>query len=557
MTGPAAGDELRPDVVPRTDRGLTEAGDTGHKAYVMAKIAEAATQVEKIRGPQDWQRQVELWGDRKLLHDMMMYGNQHLQGRTEAQGWVHEHPQATSMGPRRHDTAQVVRLGGVPIVRKTTEYKAGWVSRKEGLRQLYKEREILSRGLTQEVSEYIIRAEHPPHPAVMQEAQQMERDFPDRFKLIPMSEREFERAVEAGRPIARAKAMERLGHVIEKVRDAPELETAPRAVEGFIQEIEKAKERGAPIGLEVLVGSRAELANLLEVDVRITQEVDKAAREAAELRLKEAQVVEHVQAQQRAERHDQLSQMVARVDREIVLSAAEAVRSQVPRGQEKVLDLGRVAGSDPAQIAMAQSMERMAALTRQREDAARVQKERGVLRGLVLPTPMHHEVVQRVLEQQRGNPGPVTAEHVQAAEREVRVQAQEKARQAQAREVRERENREIMERVADAYNRRLDQAVREQSVGRGVDKFEDAIQARQTEQLAKDLRMDPNRLIEKGLDGRAVAELARGNAMLDESARAYVIEVEGRTMFVGRESQEVVIAKQIQFGATRRGIGKS
>ncbi|MGS2808151.1 hypothetical protein [Nocardia sp. MW-W600-9] len=509
----------------------------------MAKLAEVATQVDKIRAPLDWQRQVELWGDRKLLHDMMMYGNQHLEGRTEAQGWVHEHPQATSMGPRRHDTAKVVRRAGIPIVQKTTEYKAGWVSKKEGLRQLYKEREILTRGLTQDVSEYVIRAEHPPHPAVLREAQQMEKDFPGKFKLIKMSEREFERAVEAGRPIAHAKAVERLGYLIEKVRQSPELTTAPRAIEGLIQEIEKGKQRGEPIGLHVLVGARVELAQLLEADCRITQEADKVAREAAHLRLKEAQIVEHVQAQRREERRDRLSQMVARVDREIVASAVTAVRPPNPAKSPERAQLLELAGNDPTMIAMAKAMENARAEMQRRVNTERAPLEREALAKLALPTPMHHEVAQLVLEQQRDNPGPITVERVQAAEREV----QARAREAQARETRERENREVMERVADAYNKRLEQAAREQGTPRGIDKSEDAAAARQAARLAKDLRMDPNRLIEKGVDARAVDELVRGNATTDAAARAYVVQVSDRTMHIGQESQEVAIAKQIRM----------
>ncbi|MFD4429098.1 hypothetical protein [Nocardia sp. NPDC058497] len=521
----------------------------------MAKIAEAATQIDKIRGPLDWQRQVELWGDRQLLHDMMMFGHQHLQGRTPEQGWRHEHPQKTSLGPRRHDTARVTEKFGRPIVNTTTEYKAGWVSKKEGLRQLYKEREILAKGLTQDLSEYVIRAAQPPHPEVLKEARQLAKDFPGKFVLIEMSEREFQRCVDAGRPIVQARVMQKLGHLIEKVRQSPELQHAPRALKGFIQEIEKAKERGDPIGLEVLAGARVEFANMLEVDKRITQERDKIARERTQLRLREAQIVELVQAQQREERHENLSQMAARIDREIILSAVAAVRVPGPnRVPVKDIKLRELAGADPTLIAMAQSMEKaraeMSRAANHRTSAERAQQEREALSKLVLPTPLHHAVVQLVLEQQRDNPGQVTVEHVQAAEREVRereARAQEKAREAQAREVRERENRELMQRVVDRYNRTLEQAAREQAAPRGVDQLDDAKRGQQYQLLAKDLRMDAKRLTEKGVDARAVTELAKGNAREDKAARAYVIEAGDRTIVVGRESQEVAIAKQIQL----------
>ncbi|TCK01003.1 hypothetical protein [Nocardia alba] len=539
MTDPTPGGEQSHDIVPRTDRGLTEAGDAGHKAYVMARIAEAATQLDKIRDPLDWQRQVELWGDRKLLHDTMMYGHQHLQGRTEAQGWRHEHPQPTTLGPRRHDAAQVVRVAGVEIVGTTTEFKAGWVSKKEGLRQLYKERELLAKGLTQDRSEYIIRESHPPHPEVMREAQQLAKDYPGKFVVVELSEPQFERAVEAGRPIVRAKTVEKLGHLIEKVRDSPELRTVPRALEQFTREIEKAKERGNPIGLEALVQARDDLAYLVEADKGFTQRVDKAAREASQLRLKEAQIVEQVQAQQRDQRAQALWQQVARVDREIVLSAVSSVRAQVPaKTPVKQLELP---GVDPV---MARAMGGMLHLMQQREIEDRLVLEREVLQGLALPTPVHREVAELVLAQQRDTRGQaVTVEHVKAAEQDIR----EKARAVQAREVRERENRELMARIADAHNKALERAALEQGKPRGVDRLEDKARMERAPELANILRLDAKRLAERGIDPRVVDAIARGTARPDDKAHALVVEVGDGPRWVDKHSPEVALAKQIQM----------
>ncbi|MFD3745904.1 hypothetical protein [Nocardia sp. NPDC058633] len=513
---------------------------------MQAKIAEAATQVEKIRGPLDWERQVELWGDRKLLHDMMMHGHQHLQGRTEAQGWRHEHPQPTTLGPRRHDAAQVVRVAGVEIVGTTTEFKAGWVSKKEGLRQLYKERELLAKGLTQDRSEYIIRESRPPHPEVMREAQQLAKDFPGKFVVIEMSEPEFIRAVEAGRPIARAKTVEKLGHLIEKVRDSPELRTVPRALEQFTREIEMAKERGNPIGLEALVQARDDLAYLVEADKVFTQRVDKAAREASQLRLKESQIVEQVQAQQRDQRAQVLWQQVARVDREIVLSAVTAVRAQLPaKAPVKQLD---APGLDPE---MARAMGGMLHLMHQRDSKDRAVLEREVLAGLVLPTPMHREVAEVVLAQQRDAPGQgLTVEHVKGAEQTVRereARELEQARQVQAREARERENREMMARVADAYNKQLAKAAREQAQPRGWDRLDDAKRRARMQGLAQVLQMDAKGLADKGIDAQVVDAIARGMARSDDQANAMVVEVSDGVRWVDKASQEVALAKQIQM----------
>lgn len=548
MTEPAP--EHR-DIVPRTDRGLTEAGDRGHRDYVMAKIAEAATQVsltsqqlEHIRNPVAWDRAVELWGDAKTLHDMLAYGHQHIHGRTPENGWRQEYrQQVPGHRDRQHDNAKVVQQAGREVVVATTEYKAGGVRVDKGLEQLAKERALLKSGTTRDVSEYVIRAARPPAVEVMREARKLAKEFPGKFKVIELSESDFRRYIDAGRPIAHAKAVERLGHLIERIRQSPELKTAPRAIEQFVQEIEKAKGRGEPIGLGVLVESRVELAQLLEADGRITQERDKAAREAAHLRLREAQIVERVQAQQRADRHDRLAQLVARVDHEIVASTVASVRAQVPRGPAKAPTLERGVGTDPTQAAMATSMQQVMALMHQQANAARAQQELKVLEGIALPTAMHHEVAQLVLEQQRD--GPVTAEHIQAAAQEVHARhaaEREKARQEQARE---RENREIMDRVAAAYNKRLAEVAREQSLGRGVDRSDDAHHARHVELLARDLRMDAGRMVERGVDARVVEELARGNATLDQAAHAYVVEIDQQRVYVGKESQEAAVARQI------------
>ncbi|MFI5502699.1 hypothetical protein ACIA5E_26885 [Nocardia asteroides] len=509
-------------------------------------VAQSAAKIAAIRAPLDWEREVEQWDHHGALHDLMLHGYQHDKGRTPEKGWRQEYGRSTSEGPRRHDDALVkVVAFGRQVVEHTVETKAGGVRIDDGVRQLRKERELLATGRTR-VSEYVIRAARPPHPEVMKAARQLAEDYPGRFVLVELDEPEFHRVVDLGRPIVQQREMVKLGHLVGKLRRSPELRTAPRAVRGFLREISRAERKGEPLGLEVLVGARIELAQMLEVDHETTQRMDKIAREAAGLKLKESRIVEAVQAKQRQTRAARLSQLVARVDRQIVRAAATAVRARVPRGAGKAVELGRVAGADPAQAAMAKSLQQMAGLIAKRAADDRAQKERELVAGLVLPTPMHHEVVHKVLEQQRDNPGPVTVAHVREAERDVRGRAQEHALQAHAREVRERENREVMERVAAAYNKRLEQAAREQRAGRGVDEAADAAHARQTERLARDLRMDAGRMVEQGIDAQAVAELARGNARVDEGARAYVVEVGDRTIYVGAESQEAVLALQIQ-----------
>ncbi|MFC4373293.1 hypothetical protein ACFO5K_04190 [Nocardia halotolerans] len=530
----------------------------------MAKIAEAATrvsitakQLEHIRNPASWERAVELWGDAKTLHDMLAYGHQHLHDRTPEKGWLQEYRQPVpGHGVRQHDSAQVLKQAGREVVTNTTEYKAGGVTIAKGQEQLAKERALLSSGTTRDVSEYIVRAARPPAVEVMREARKLEKEFPGRFKVIELSESEFRRYLDAGRPIAHAKAVERLGHLIEKVRSAPELQVAPRALERFAEEIEKAKERGAPIGLEVLVGSRLELANLVEVDKQITRERDKIAREGAQLRLKESQIVERVQAQQREDRQRALLDRLATVDREIVVSAVSTARDMVP-----VKMLGRQPdppGLDPTAAAIHRSMTESARVIVRKEVEAR---QRDALARLELPSEVHRAVAEVVLARQLDHPDKVvTVDRVVEAEGVVRAREereQRQAREVEAREARERENRERMARLVADHNRQLERVALEQGKARGVDRMEDLHRERSSQELAQALQLDPDRLVERGIDAQVVDALAHTPVRTDESGRAFVVELGDRTCYVDRESREVALAKQIRSVESGRDLGQT
>ncbi|MEV0685085.1 hypothetical protein AB0I35_14590 [Nocardia sp. NPDC050378] len=540
MTGPNAADDGR-DIVPRTDRGLTEAGDAGHRAYVEAKLAEAATQTSQIRSPQHWQRQVEQFGDQKLLHDMLAYGYQKLQGRTTQAGWRHEVERPTPLGLRRHDAAMVSERVGQQLVRTTTEFKAGSVNQKDGLKQLAKERYLLASRRTKDRSEYVIRAERPPHPEVMKEARRLEKDFPGRFVVVELSEPQFERAVEAGRPVVEKQLTLKLGHLVEKLRNAPELKTAPRALEGFVREIEKAKEQGRPIDLEVFAGAQIELASLIEVDKQVTREQDKIAREAAQLRLKEAQIVERVQAQQRAEREQQLLKLLEKVDREVVIAAVKEARTLAPPA--KGLGLAVEPGMDPELAAMMQQMHGV--IASQGLEAKQIE----MLEYLPMPTPRHRELAGLVLAQQAEQPGRSVAEAVAAAEEKLQereVKEIEQAKAVEARQVRERENRELMVRMVEAHNQRLEQVALEQGQRVTGDRLQDSNYRDNVKSAAESMRLDAQRLLETGVDSKVVDAIARGMVRADEKAHALVVEIDGEQRWVDQHSQEAAVAKQLR-----------
>ncbi|MFC9964365.1 hypothetical protein [Nocardia ignorata] len=513
----------------------------------MAKIAEAATQVsltaqqlEHIRSPESWEHAVELWGDAKTLHDMLAYGYQHIHGRTPEQGWRQEHRRhVPGHTVRQHDAAQVVKQAGREIVTRTTEYKAGGVAIGKGLEQLAKERQLLKSGKTRDLSEYIVRAARPPAPEVMREARKLEKEFPGKFKVIELSEGDFRRYIDAGRPIAHAKAVERLGHLIEKVRQAPELTTAPRALEGFVKEIEKAKEKGRPIDLEVLAGAQIELAQMIEVDKQITRERDKIAREAAQLRLKEAQIVERVQAQQREAREQKLLKILETVDREVVIAAVGEARALAPPAKEMAIE----PGMDPELAAMMQQMHHV--IAGQEPVAKQVQ----MLEYLPMPTPQHRELAALVLAQHAQQPGRPISEAIAAVEETIRereAKELEKAKAIEAQRVRELENRDLMARMVEAHNRQLERVALEQGQRDTGDRISDAQRNERTQKAAQSLRLDPQHLLKTGVDPRVVEALASKEVQVDKQAHALIVEVDGEQRWVDQHSKEAGLAKQIR-----------
>ncbi|MGW6427475.1 hypothetical protein ACWF82_32790 [Nocardia sp. NPDC055053] len=546
------------DVVPRTDRGLTEAGDVGHRQYILGKLAEGAAALNTARDPQRWQTEVERWGDRKTRHDMMMHGHLEMTGRTAEENWRHEVVQKTPMGDRRHDVAKVNPK--THKVGKAVEYKAGWVGREEGLKQLAKDEFLLTFGQVQE-AEYIVRGTDPPHPDVLAEAKRLAQKYPAQFKVIELSDKQFEQAIELGRPVVRAQAARKLEKAIEQVRETPELRTAFPALKGFLREIEKANERGQPISLEVLIGSRDELANLIEVDRATTQEIDKAAREAANLRLKDALVVEHVQAQKRDERYQEMNRLLGRVDTAVVHAAArvveghvavrdrEAIREQIKAIQQRDIDQGskrQLIDRIGEHVRVAKSL---------REEHEREQwDEREVLDNLGLH-PYYRDAAAKELENRRqerdrGIAGQLMlaadpANSKPSAQEADKARAEEKAR-AERDKARDLEKAKLLERIVDTHNARLAEVAREQAERLARDDpASSARAAQQVEASRKALQLDKEVLAQQ-VDPRAINGLLHGGVRWERDLQAYSLEVSpGETLYFGRSSYEAYYAEQI------------
>lgn len=573
-SGPGQGHPSTGHVVPITDRGLTEAGDVGHRDYALGKAAEGLAELMSARAPLQWQSEVERWGDVKTRHDMVMYGYQIMTGRTPDKGWKYEVVQRTPNGTfRRHDLAEVPP--NAPYVGDTVEIKAGNVKRDDGLTQLRKEEFLLLTRQIRGVSEYVYRGAEPPHPDILAEARRLEQKFPGRFKLVALSEREFEKAIEIGRPIARAKAVEKLDKAIEQVRDTPELTTAFPALHGFVLAIERAEERGKPIALEVLVGARNDLADLIEVDREGTQRIDRMAREAAQLRLKDALVVEHVQAQRRDERYQKMQQILSRVDTAIVAAAARTVEARVVardlekiRAQVKTIPTPTVEKGN----AMSRLLQQQSAITARMAQQAQVIREieihdvqqraleREALDQLGLH-PYYRDNAARVLEVRRQDAtrtflqeawtasGPASAGQSEQDLEKERAAAKEREELARARE---QEKREALERIVEAHNARLTEVAREQVAELSREDpqkpAKSAIEIKnmtaQIERAQETLRLDKEVMAQQ-TDPRALEGWLRGDAVWDQGLGAYTVEVGGETLAFAKSSYEYHYAEQI------------
>ncbi|GAB2648238.1 hypothetical protein [Nocardia goodfellowii] len=268
------------------DHGLTPAGDRGHAAYVLGKLAEKV-ELSRIRAAVDWRTEVEKWGNRKELHDAFMYGWQQMQQRSPDQGWAHEYVIKTPLSERRLDAAQVRETKGVAVVVKSNEFKAGYVPREEGLHQLAKEEWLLANGIILE-SEAVIRDWADLDTEVAQRVQELAKKFPGRYRVVEAGPRDFERAVELGRPVVARQAMERLANAVERMRENPTLTVARDAISRFTAEVQQARERGEPISLSVLLGARDDLQRLVEADRQVIRDYDNLALKQANVPLRQS-----------------------------------------------------------------------------------------------------------------------------------------------------------------------------------------------------------------------------------------------------------------------------
>ncbi|WP_069167883.1 hypothetical protein [Nocardia altamirensis] len=508
---------------PIGDRGLTEAGDAGHAAYVQGKIADAAkslgreadsVELHSIRNPIDWRNELDKWGNRRELHDAFMYGMQAMQDRTPEAGWVYEYSIKTPLSFRRIDVAQVEKLLGRDRLVHNNEYKAGYVAREEGLLQLQKEEFLLANNLV-ERSEYTVPSLDLLDPEVAQRAAELEQRFKGRFIVNEVGREVFEQTVAIGKPIVQQNAVEKLRATIEQLRENPTLTVARDAIRNFIAEIEQAREQGEPIPLRVLVAAREDLAELVRVDQRVIQDYDRIAREKARLKISQALLVEQAQAVTRDERTETLFASLGAVDREIDRAAEELAEGARPNTREE-----RDRALEQAQ-ALARNADRQEELDLQRAHArltyqlqATQETEREAEREALEQAglgPDHVDEAVRRLDEAREQRDAATRAHLLNVDNHVKTKANARVMGTEI----ERHNA-LIERVG---GKAANQPTRDPEVIR------EAVNA---------LRLDPER--DSNLNAQVYRAAKEGRVTYERETRQWVMQIDGRQVRVPLES---------------------
>lgn len=525
---------------PIGDRGLTEEGDRGHAAYAQPRVEEAralgglvaSVELHDIRDPLSWRDAVETWDNRQQLHDAFMYGMQQLQGRSEREGWVHEYTLDTPIGDRRVDAAKVLQLGAVPTVVTSTEYKSGFVPGREGLKQLDKEDYLLERN-PELHSEYVIRSVADLDNEIAERVERLKAKYPDRFHVMEVPAQQFEQALAIGRPIVQAKA-------IDKLRENPNLTVARDAIRGFAREIEQGRKEGRPVALEVLLGGRANLQELIDVDRQVIARYDQMAREKGNLKLKAALLVEQHQAQTREERHQGLVSQLEPIDKEIQRSIVEvAEQARIPEQQREQMR------------EQAQQLERTAA---GREELA-VQREQRRLKHQL----MEAQGMERAAERDALERAGLTPDHVdQVAQRldhdresrdkavtqglaRVDAQLQEQRNGREMAEEIERHN-QVIQAVARVG---VENARREQH---GRDPHEMQEHQKTVERIveaARSLQLDPDK--DRTLNAKVYQAFRDGTARWDRGAGRWLVEIDGRPTPVPERTPERLAGEAARY----------
>ncbi|WP_327139355.1 hypothetical protein [Nocardia sp. NBC_01327] len=536
--------EQPPGRPPIGDHGITPAGDRGHAAYSQPRaerLRDVVGQVElhEIRNPVDWRAEVDRWGNRRELHDALMFGLQAIDNRTAAQGYENEYPVQTPHGWRRFDVAAVVRVPGQPdIVAHSVEIKAGYTPRDEALLQLQKEEYLLRRN-TLTKSEYVVRTLHDMDAEVLAKARELEVAFPDRFGVRELSPEAFERAVSLGRPIVQARAVERMREAIEQIRNVPELAVARDAITKLTQEIERGREAGAPIPLQVLLGGRADIMELVAADRDITQRTDDIARDRERLPVRQALLFEEHQAQSREERQQQLLRDMDAINREIDRAAeatAAQARPDLSRELEQVRELADQAGTNARSLSD--------------DELARTERELQYRMNVI--GDRERDAEQRALEQEGLHPA-----HVDQVADQLDKKRAERDREIQrsiervGQEVATRENQRQMDVRMAEHNRSIERAglltetnIRAQELTHLATNHRQLYRDHEIEQVraaTKDLTLEREQA--RALNAQVYDAFKAGHSRYEPETSSWVLRIEGREVRVSLDAPERSVAE--------------
>jgi hypothetical protein len=291
------------------------------------------------RTPERWADSSAFWRTQTLRGQAFERGLDIVFGLPEA-GWG---------ANQRHDTADGKYIKADRYlspelspdgVGRNIEAKAGSVEKQRGLSQLDG---YIARLQAGERVDYYIRAskESRMPPDVRARVAALEREYPDQFTVKRLNEKVFQRIQEAGARAIKKDEREALNRNLAKL-PAHELAREVNALttesigRDYAREIEQAKERGIPIGMDQLRFMNDALRDMAAADLKADRQKAIESRRALGLKHHENRGVELFLEQKALDKNDVRMGPIDAVTHELIAREREEIAREVERVQAQI-----------------------------------------------------------------------------------------------------------------------------------------------------------------------------------------------------------------------------
>lgn len=370
-----------------TDDTPESLGPSERKHYLNKYAPGKIDKGEVPRTPQRWEATASFW------EATAKYGKQIERGLDvvfglEQQGWTRNEPYRSEKTGRliRVDRYLAPELSKDGIARNL-EAKGGAIKNDRDLVQMQGYAEKCERG---ERVDYFTRAEREPQMSApaRELMDNLLRQYPALFRIRAMSEKVFQRVLQAGiRAVEkdeRERALENIARTPEREREKP-----TRSVEAiardYYRDINTAREQGREVGIDQLRFMTDALRGMANAQAEVDRDQVSRDREALGLRFIEGREVERLLYLKADDKHrermmpiDLVTQELVERERIEVAKTAKEVQERITREREqgRELDLARV---QREHLALGNTMGKVHGLEREilQEIARDLPKDRG------------------------------------------------------------------------------------------------------------------------------------------------------------------------------------